>query len=666
MAALWMARCGIKTRVIDKRDASVRAGHADGIQSRSLEILDSFDIVDRIWKESCHMAEMCMWNPGSDGLIHRSSRMSNTIPGISRFPCGVLLAQHRIEAVLLGEISKFPNVEIRPNVEPISIKMDSDHIQVLNSHAVTVTLRRARGGLSSEHPVTNRYDEAPTQRPYSAVDQSQVNNETIKAKYVIGCDGAHSWTRAQLGFCMEGEQTEYIWGVLDIVPLTDFPDIRARCAIHSAESGTIMIIPREDGLVRIYCQLSTVAPDRDGRFDRSSITPDTILEAARRIMEPYQLDYKHRDWWTIYQIGQRVGNHFSAQERIFLAGDAIHTHSPKAGQGMNVSMQDTYNLGWKLAMVVKGIAKPAILKTYETERRTVAQELIAFDQNYSRLWSSRPKKGMEDQSGVSMAEFEGAFVQQQLFSSGFGVHYSPNILTAKDSSGTTDSLGEDEGSETPSKAGLPSSHQHLASKTVLGKRLQSFKVVNHCDARSWHLAHLLKADGIFHILLFAGDVSQPSQMGRVRTFANDMMNRSRTIPLRQRHVSITHGSSLHGASSEHPDGIAQLLTVHSALRQQVEFHDFPPLLRPFDKDLGYDYNSIFVDGESYYEGHGHAYDGYGIDRTRGCVMVVRPDHHLAWISDLEDVPGLEAYFAGFMVEQPPPVLRPVGGERRLT
>lgn len=322
---------------------------------------------------------------------------------------------------------------------------------------------------------------------------------------------------------------------------------------------------------------------------------------------------------------------------------------------------DTYNLGWKLAMVVKGIAKPAILKTYETERRTVAQELIDFDQNYSRLWSSRPKKDMEDQSGVSMAEFEGAFVQQQLFSSGFGVHYSPNILTAKDSSETTDALGGDEGSETPSKAGLPSSHQHLASKTVLGKRFQSFKVVNHCDARSWHLAHLLKADGIFHILLFAGDVSQPSQMRRVRTFANDMMNRSRTIPLRQRHVSITHGSSLHGASSEPTDGIAQLLTIHSAPRQQVEFHDFPPLLRPFDKDLGYDYNSIFVDGESYYEGHGHAYDGYGIDRTRGCVMVVRPDHYLAWISDLEDVQGLQAYFAGFVLEQPPPVLRP-GGE----
>ncbi len=63
-----------------------------------------------------------------------------------------------------------------------------------------------------------------------------------------------------------------------------------------------MIIPREDGLVRIYCQLSTVTPGTDGRFDRSRITPDSILEAAQRIIRPYKLEYKYRDWWTVYQV----------------------------------------------------------------------------------------------------------------------------------------------------------------------------------------------------------------------------------------------------------------------------------------------------------------------------------------------------------------------------
>lgn len=122
-----------------------------------------------------------------------------------------------------------------------------------------------------------------------------------------------------------------------------------------------MVIPRENKLVRLYTQLKNV----DGncgrvclahssslykatlltvdwfQFDRSKITPAVILDAAQKIIAPYTLTYQYCDWWTAYQIGQRVGSKFSAHDRIFLAGDAVHTHSPKAGQGMNVSMQDS-------------------------------------------------------------------------------------------------------------------------------------------------------------------------------------------------------------------------------------------------------------------------------------------------------------------------------------
>ncbi|KAL9052382.1 MAG: hypothetical protein Q9206_004331 [Seirophora lacunosa] len=608
MAALWMARCGIKARVIDKRDASVGPGHADGIQPRTSEIFDSFDILDRIWKESYHMPEMCMWNPGGDGLIHRTSRMPNTVPGISRFPYGVLLAQHRVESILLEKINKSSTVEIHHSVEALGIEIDSNQIQAPNSHAVTVTLRRAVKG-HSEHPMTNGSDKPRTEEPQRvAVKQSRGYKETVRA---------------------------------------------------NADSGAIMIIPREEGLVRIYCQLTSVSLDSGGRFDRSRITPDTILEAARNIIRPYKLECKYRDWWTVYQVGQRIGNHFSAEERVFLAGDAIHTHSPKAGQGMNVSMQDTYNLGWKLAMVVKGIAKPSILKTYETERRSVAQELIAGDQGLSRAWSSPPQEGAGDQNGAAMTEFGRVFKQLQISAMGFGVHYGPSILTAKDSKDTTGATSGDEGGESPSKVDLASSHQHLATKTALGERFPSFRVVHHCNARSWHLADWLKSDGIFHILLFAGNVSLPTQMDRVRRFACEMTAKTEFIPLRRRFPSIPDGCS-NGVPSGNTDGIAQLLTIHSAPREQVEFHDFPSLLRPFDEEMGYDYDSIFVDDESYFEGHGHAYDGYGVDPTKGCVMVVRPDQHVAWIGEIEDVPGLTTYFAGILMD---PMTLSVAGSR---
>lgn len=81
--------------------------------------------------------------------------------------------------------------------------------------------------------------------------------------------------------------------------------------------------------------------NRLSKLDRSNINPQMILESAQRTLAPYKLTYEYCDWWTAYQIGQRVGSNFSKNERIFLAGDAVHTHSPKAGQGMNVSMQDS-------------------------------------------------------------------------------------------------------------------------------------------------------------------------------------------------------------------------------------------------------------------------------------------------------------------------------------
>jgi phenol 2-monooxygenase len=162
--------------------------------------------------------------------------------------------------------------------------------------------------------------------------ENKGGSETVRAKYMVGCDGAHSWTRRQLGFQLEGEPTDFIWGVLDIVPITDFPDIRNRCAVHSASSGSLMVIPREEKLVRLYIQLTEIKPDASGRADRSKITPETIIKAAQKIIAPYSLSYEYCHWYTAYQIGQRVGTNFDYKTRVFLTGDAVHTHSPKAGK----------------------------------------------------------------------------------------------------------------------------------------------------------------------------------------------------------------------------------------------------------------------------------------------------------------------------------------------
>ena len=646
MAATWAARCGISARVVDKRGTKVFNGQADGLQCRSLEIFDSFGFADRVWKESNHMLEICLWNPDENGRIRRTDRIPDTIPGISRFQ-QVVLHQGRIERFFLDSLKEYSNIEVERGVLPEQLDIDQSKVEDHNAYPIQVKIRHLDDDEAT--PVQNQ-----TSIPDGLFRSSLAKDDTddlirksrenagateiIRAKYMIGCDGAHSWTRRQLGFTMEGEQTDFIWGVLDIIPITDFPDIRMRCAIHSASSGSVMVIPRENKLVRLYIQLNEINAD-GGTVDRSRITPDIILKAAQKTLSPYKLTYDYCDWWTAYQIGQRVGTSFSSSDRVFLAGDAVHTHSPKAGQGMNVSMQDTYNLGWKIGLVIKGLAKRCILTTYQSERRRIAQDLIAFDHRFSRLFSGRPAKDAADEAGISMSEFKDAFEKGNMFASGLAVDYGASTLVAKPGSSTDEGDGTDAGpTVTGVGVGKVVGKQGLASNIKLGMRFPSFQVLNQSDARPWQFAHFLPSDGRFRIIVFAGDLQSPEQWRRVQTLGEALASKD----------SLLHRFT---PSGQRLDSVIEVLTIHSAPRREIELLDLNEVFHPWDEKRGWDYEKVFVDDESYHEGHGEAYRGYGVDRRRGCLVIARPDQYVGWVGELEDVWDLGRYFEGVLVAQ---------------
>ncbi|EUC36141.1 hypothetical protein COCCADRAFT_88943 [Bipolaris zeicola 26-R-13] len=635
MLATWMARCGIDARIVDKRGTKIYSGQADGLQLRSLEIFDSFGFADRAWKEANHLIE----NPGEDGVIRRSDQIPDVVPGISRFK-EIVLHQGRIERFFLDHIKKHSKdtLRVERGVLPESLHIDQDQV---NDHSpdnypITVQLRylteeeampaQSKGSSINDALFRSNLANDDTQDLIANSRQKDGSTETVRAKYVVGCDGAHSWTRKQLGFELEGEPTDHIWGVLDIIPITDFPDVRKRCAIHSASSGSMMIIPRENKLTRLYIQLTEIKPDASGRADRSKITPDTIIKAAQRIIAPYKLTYEYCDWWTAYQIGQRVGKNFDRDSRVFLAGDAVHTHSPKAGQGMNVSMQDAYNLGWKLGLVVKGVAQPSILKTYQSERRRIAQDLIAFDHKFSRLFSGRPAKDLMDEEGVSMDEFKQAFQKGGLFAAGLSVDYGTSMLVGKPGNAAEQGDGTDVSSKTQVIG-----KQELASETKIGMRFPSHQVLNQSDGRAWEFQQKLKSDGRFRIIVFAGNVVNQEQSTRLKGFCQRLSSSPLLAPRLIKDVDV--------------------LTLHSSKRIEVELlRDFPDVLHPFDPKTGWDYDSVYVDDGNYYEAFADAYKKYGVDREKGCVVVARPDQYVGYIDTLDEagLEGVEAYFAGIL------------------
>lgn len=358
-----------------------------------------------------------------------------------------------------------------------------------------------------------------------------------------------------------------------------------------------------------------------------------ILKAANKTLAPYTLSYEYCDWWTAYQIGQRVGSNFSKNERIFLAGDAVHTHSPKAGQGMNVSMQDTYNLCWKISNVLNGVAERSILKTYQSERRRIAQDLIAFDHRFSRLFSGRPAKDVMDETGISMEEFKNAFEKGNLFASGVAVDYGSSLIVAKPGSSAEQGDGTDV--EQKSDKLRVIGKQELASNIKLGMRMPSFKVLNQSDARPWHFQEVLRSNGKWRIVIFAGDLSKKEQMDRYKKLGEALAS-----PTSFLHRFTPAGKPI--------DSVIEILTIHSGPRTEIELHDFPEIFRPWSKREGWDYWKIYVDAPSYHEGFGEAYKNYGVDAAKGCAVILRPDQYVSWLGNLEDVQEMDHFFSGFM------------------
>ncbi|KAI1274837.1 FAD binding domain-containing protein [Xylaria sp. FL0933] len=655
MLALWLSRLGIVTRIVDKRTDKVFSGQADGFQARTHEILDSFGIGERVWKESCKIFEVNFWNPNPDGRIQRNNRAADNLASLSRFTESTL-HQGRMESFFLDSIAaSYPHpaspahqIRVERMVVPTSLHIDEEKVDDEDAYPLTITLKHLSeeeatptqrlSNLSDGLFRSNLADDDVPRMIQQSNRRNGVREEVIKAKYVVGCDGAHSWTRKALGkeFEMHGETTDFVWGVLDIVPITDFPDIRTRCMIHSASSGSLMIIPRENKLVRLYIQLTEVSAC-GGRVDRTGITPDLIFKAAQKIISPYKLEYYYCDWWTAYQIGQRVGNKFSKIERVFLAGDAVHTHSPKAGQGMNVSMQDTYNLGWKIGLVCKKILRQEILSTYELERKQIAKELIAFDHKFSRLFSGRPAKDILDETGVSMEEFSNTFSMSHMFTSGIGVNYKPSALVSKPSEHCMVKSHLKIEVDQSAAHDRAQSKLSLATNCTPGIRFPSFQVVAQSDARPWELHHKMPSDGRFRLVVFAGNISRPMRQGLINDLgawlAADLLSK---YPL----MALSPGSNPHADinkfRTDRDPSIIDVLLIHTAKRGEIELlRDLHDVYHPFDPKLGWDYDKVFVDEMGYGNVNGRAYEGYGVDPAEGALVVVRPDGYVGLVTSVE-------------------------------
>jgi phenol 2-monooxygenase (NADPH) len=387
---------------------------------------------------------------------------------------------------------------------------------------------------------------------------------------------------------------------MDVLAVTDFPDIRTKCAIQSHDGGSILLIPREGGhLFRMYVDLGEVEEGREKAVRATTI--DQIIAQANAILHPYTLDVKDVAWHSVYEVGHRVTARFddvppedraTRTPRVFIAGDACHTHSAKAGQGMNVSMQDGWNIAWKLGHVLEGRSPASLLATYNAERQVIAQNLIDFDREWSTLMAAKPED-LKDPS-----ELEDFYVRTAEFPAGFMTQYTPSLIVDGDA------------------------HQALATGFPIGKRFRSAPVVRVCDGNPVHLGHHARADGRWRIYVFA-----PTDAARLTAFA-DWMDADPASPL---------AATPAGLDRDHWFDVKVVhQQPHTELEMPAEHRVFRPLTGPFR----------LVDDEKVYAADptDDIFDARGVSRD-GAVVVVRPDQYVAAVLPLEATDELAAFFA---------------------
>lgn len=487
--SLVLARFGIRPLILDERADQTPVGRADGLQPKTIETLRMLGLADTLLQQSVKIYDITMWQSMSSSHEPELRRVGREI----HYPAFIVdlvdpfvLIGHQgmVEKAFASDLAK-RGISVRRchKLDSVSVK-DDGTMEVSSAFNVTRDLR------------------------------------SFDTTYLVGCDGAHSRVRKLIvGPSDPGARDDpdemSVWGVLDGDVETNFPDIWTKCVVFSEQYGSVLIIPRERDMTRLYIEMR---PDSDiSANSNPARVQAAIMRRAAQILLPYRIRWKSVEWFGQYRVSQRVAPKFSSavpmppgsgrqqtptpatineaididtdgEQRIFIAGDAAHTHSPKAAQGMNTALHDSWNLAWKLNLAIRGLAKPSVLlDSYSWERQKIARDLVAFDFTHAQEMSRGNPAALADN-----------FRKNVRFISGVGCEYAPNALN-REPEGFDDEKGSEEGS-----TGAGAGHQKLGARP--GCTLPPGKVSRYIDANPVDVQLDIPVLGQFRLYFFIPDI----------------------------------------------------------------------------------------------------------------------------------------------------------------
>jgi 2-polyprenyl-6-methoxyphenol hydroxylase-like FAD-dependent oxidoreductase len=321
LAAELLAR-GIRARIIDKGDGVALQARAIGIHARTLEILDMMGLAERFTERGQVVSHLRFYSQGRCLTSLEFARCG------SRFGFLLDLPQDETERLLRSRVAELGGV-VEQGAELTSLAAGAD--------AVTASIRGHAGRA-----------------------------QTITAGYVVGCDGAHSRVRSELGLSFHGHPYPQDWLLADVLLDTDLREDSVH-AFFRPDGLPVIFFPMRGHRWRLTLPFA-------GRRGGQTPTLAEIQELTGQ-RAPWPVTVSDPTWLANFHCHRRSASG-CRRGRVLLAGDAVHIHSPAGGQGVNTGMADAHNLGWKLALVASGRAPDALLDSYGTERRPVAEQVL--------------------------------------------------------------------------------------------------------------------------------------------------------------------------------------------------------------------------------------------------------------------------------------------------
>jgi 2-polyprenyl-6-methoxyphenol hydroxylase-like FAD-dependent oxidoreductase len=343
LAAQLLAR-GIHARVIDKADRPASQSRALGIHARTLELLDTMGLADTFIDHG-HRVRRFRWYAGQRNICDLDLARNG-----SRYGFTLHLPQSQTETLLRARVHELGG----------TIEQRTELVRLAERDgAVDATLRDAAG-----------------------------REIQVSAGYLVGCDGAHSRVRHQIGLPFEGQPYPQDWLLADVA-LDGVGSDTATHAFFRPNGLPLVCIPMGGNRWRL---VMPNAGDRGGR-------PPTFAEIQELVAEraPRPIQISDPEWLSSFRCHLRSATSYR-RGRVLLAGDAAHIHSPAGGQGMNTGMMDAHNLAWKLALVADGRGPEALLDTYSQERVPVASGVLEFTDKIVALLTmrNRAKRAVRD------------------------------------------------------------------------------------------------------------------------------------------------------------------------------------------------------------------------------------------------------------------------------